>query len=92
MVCEAWSRLLDPFWEQAKHEVRESFAYEGLPKGYIALEAILEKLRIDVERSAVIFEQMTQVVGAAEQLSRNHAPEIGGRVSVVLFSKGSGQL
>jgi Type III restriction enzyme, res subunit len=59
MVCEAWSRLLDPFWEQAKHEVRESFAYEGLPKGYIALEAILEKLRIDVERSAVIFEQMT---------------------------------
>ena len=28
MVCQAWNRLLDPFWEQAKHEVRDSFASE----------------------------------------------------------------
>ncbi|WP_425046500.1 DEAD/DEAH box helicase family protein [Primorskyibacter sp. S87] len=90
MVCEAWSRLLDPFWEQAKHEVRASFAYEGLPKGYIALEAILEKLANDKNSSSMIFDKMSEVISSAEQLSRNHVPEIGGRVSVVFFSKGSG--
>lgn len=91
MVCEAWSRLLDPFWEQAKHEVRDSFAYEGLPKGYIALQAILEKLESDVHRSTDIHELMSQVIEDANQLSYAHEPEIGNRISVVLFSDGKAQ-
>ncbi|SHK48445.1 Type III restriction enzyme, res subunit [Shimia gijangensis] len=91
MVCESWSRLLDPFWEQAKHEVRDSFAYEGLPKGYIALQAILEKLESDVHRSTEIHKLMKQVFAEADQLSQTHEPEIGKRISVVFFSEGIGE-
>ena len=91
MVCEAWSRLLDPFWEQAKHEVRDSFAYEDLPKGYIALQAILEKLESDVHRSVEIHELMTRVIAEAFQLSHDHEPEIGQRISVVFFSDGASE-
>ena len=91
MICESWSRLLDPFWEQAKQEVRDSFAYEDLPKGYIAIQAILEKLDDDVIRSAEIHEMMSEVIEEAERLSRNHVPEIGRRISVVFFSHGAGE-
>lgn len=89
MVCEAWSRLLDPFWEKAKHEVRDSFAYEDLPKGYIALQVILEKLESDAVRSGEIHELMDRVITEANQLSRDHEPAIGKRVSVVFFSNGA---
>ncbi len=34
---------------------------------------------------------MTNVIKEAELLSRNYEPEIGRRVSVVFFSKGSGE-
>jgi hypothetical protein len=91
MICEAWSRLLDPFWEQAKQEVRESFAYEDLPKGYIAIQAILQKLQGDARRSDEIHALMTKVIDEAELLSRDHQPEIGRRISVVLFSEGAGE-
>lgn len=91
MICESWSRLLDPFWEQAKQEVRDSFAYEDLPKGYIALQEILTKLEQDSLRSPEIYDQISVVIGEAERLSRNHVPEIGRRASVVFFSEGSGE-
>ncbi|WP_170790468.1 hypothetical protein [Ruegeria lacuscaerulensis] len=91
MVCEAWSRELDPFWEKAKHEVRDSFAYEGLPKGYIALQVILEKLESDHQASAEIHEKMVRVIEEAEQVSRDHEPAIGQRISVVFFSDGAGE-
>ncbi|MGX9353494.1 DEAD/DEAH box helicase family protein (plasmid) [Shimia sp. W99] len=91
MICEAWSRLLDPFWEQTKHEVRDSFAYEDLPKGYIALKAILEKLESDAHRSLEVHELMTKVIDEANELSRNHQPEIAQRISVVFFSEGVGE-
>lgn len=91
MICEAWSRLLDPFWEQAKQEVRDSFAYEDLPKGYIAIQAILQKLEDDRARSEQVHELMAQVIAEAELLSRDHVPEIGRRVSVVFFSGGTGE-
>ncbi|WFE77145.1 hypothetical protein [Roseinatronobacter sp. S2] len=60
MICEAWSRLLDPFWEQAKQEVRDSFAYEDLPKGYIAIQAILQKLDGDARHADEIHEMMSK--------------------------------
>ena len=91
MVCEAWSRELDPFWEQAKHEVRDSFAYEDLPKGYIALQVILEKLESDHQASDEIHEKMVRVIEEAEQVSRDHEPAIGQRISVVFFSDGAGE-
>ncbi len=91
MVCEAWSRELDPFWEKAKHEVRDSFAYEGLPKGYIALQVILEKLESDHQASAEIHEKMVRVIEEAEHISRDHEPAIGQRISVVFFSDGAGE-
>lgn len=91
MICEAWSRLLDPFWEQAKQEVRDSFAYEDLPKGYIAIQAILQKLEDDRARSEQVHELMARVIAEAELLSRDHLPEIGRRVSVVFFAGGAGE-
>lgn len=91
MICESWSRLLDPFWEQAKQEVRDSFAYEDLPKGYIAIQAILQKLEGDARRSDEIFIMMSKVISEAELLSRDHVPEIGRRISVVFFSNGAGE-
>ena len=91
MICESWSRLLDPFWELSKQEVRDSFAFEDLPKGYIAIQAILEKLDHDVHRSAEIHGMMCQVIEEAEHLSRDHQPEIGRRISVVFFSDGAGE-
>lgn len=91
MICEAWSRLLDRFWEQAKQEVRDSFAYEDLPKGYIAIQAVLQKLEDNRERATQVHELMAQVIAEAELLSRDHVPEIGRRVSVVLFAGGAGE-
>lgn len=91
MICESWSRLLDPFWEQAKQEVRDSFAYEGLPKGYIAIEAVLKKLEDDALRSNEVHGLMSEVIDKAELLSRDHEPEIKRRVSVLFFSRGAGE-
>ncbi|WP_424931223.1 DEAD/DEAH box helicase family protein [Amaricoccus macauensis] len=91
MICESWSRLLDPYWEQTKREVRDSFAYEDLPKGYIAINAILEKLEEDTFRSVEVHRLMSEVIEEAELLSRNHKPEIAGRISVVFFSEGAGE-
>jgi len=91
MICESWSRLLDPYWEQAKQEVRDSFAYEDLPKGYIALQEVLTKLEQDSLRSPKVHDLMSDVIKEAELLSRDHEYEIGRRVSVVFFSKGSGE-
>ncbi|MDU9007158.1 DEAD/DEAH box helicase family protein [Sedimentitalea todarodis] len=91
MICESWSRLLDPLWEQAKQEVRDSFAYEDLPKGYIAIQAILQKLENDVRQADEVHRKMSKVIEEAELLSRNHQPEIGRRVSVVFFSGGAGE-
>jgi hypothetical protein len=71
--------------------VRDSFAYEDLPKGYIAIQAILKKLDYDVHRSAEIHEMMSEVIKEAELLSRDHEPEIGRRISVVFFSDGAGE-
>lgn len=91
MICEAWSRLLDPFWEEAKQEVRDSFAYEDLPKGYIALQEILAKLEQDSLRAPEVYGLMSKVIEEAELLSRDHEPEIGRRISVVFFSEGTGE-
>jgi superfamily II DNA or RNA helicase len=91
MVCETWSRLLDPFWEQAKQEVRDSFAYEDLPKGYIAIQAILQKLEDNVSCADEVHGMMFKVIEEAELLSRDHEPEIGSRVSVVFFSNEAGE-
>ncbi len=91
MICESWSRLLDPYWEQAKQEVRDSFAYEDLPKGYIAIQAILQKLEGDIPGADEVHGKMATVIEEAELLSRDHEPEIGRRVSVVFFSGGTGE-
>ena len=91
MICESWSRLLDPYWEQAKQEVRDSFAYEDLPKGYIAIQAILQKLEGDIPGADEVHGKMAKVIEEAELLSRDHEPEIGRRVSVVFFSGGTGE-
>ncbi|SDI96507.1 Type III restriction enzyme, res subunit [Lutimaribacter saemankumensis] len=91
MICESWSRLLDPYWEQAKQEVRDSFAYEDLPKGYIAIQAILEKLESSLPGADAVHEKMSKVIEEAELVSRDHEPEIGRRVSVVFFSGGAGE-
>jgi hypothetical protein len=91
MICESWSRLLDPFWEQAKQEVRDSFAYEDLLEGYIAIEAILKKLECDPHSASEVHTKMLRVIDEAELLSRDVEPEIGRRVSVVFFSTGSGE-
>ena len=91
MICEAWSRLLDPFWEEAKQEVRDSFAYEDLPKGYIALQEILAKLEQDSLRAPEVYDLMSKVIEEAELLSRDHEPDIGRRISVVFFSEGTGE-
>ncbi|MDE0591384.1 DEAD/DEAH box helicase family protein [Halocynthiibacter sp. C4] len=92
MICESWSRLLDPYWEQVKHELRQSFAYEDLPKGYIALQEVLKKLEQDRLQSPEVYDLMSTVISEAERLSYSHEPEIGRRVSVVFFSIGSGDL
>jgi hypothetical protein len=91
MICESWSRLLDPFWEQAKQEVRDSFAYEDLPKGYIAIHAILQKLDGNAPRADELYDMMSKVIDEAELMSRVHEPEIGRRISVVFFSDGAGE-
>ena len=90
-MCEAWSHELDPFWDQAKHEVRESFTYEDLPKEYIALQVILEKLENDHQALTEIYEKMARVIEEAEQVSSNNEPAIRQRISVVLFSDGTGE-
>lgn len=91
MICEAWSRLLDPFWEQAKQEVRDSFAYEDLPKGYIAIQAILQKLEENAPRAEELYDKMSKVIDEAELMSQNYVSEIGRRISVVFFSDGAGE-
>ncbi len=84
-------RIDSEFWEQVKHEVRDSFAYEDLPKGYIALQAILEKLEHDHQASAEIHEKMIRVIEEADEVSRDHEPAIGRRISAVFFSDGAGE-
>ena len=91
MICESWSRLLDPFWEQAKQAVRDSFAYEDLPKGYIAIQAILQELDGNAPRADELYDIMSKVIEEAELMSRVHEPEIGRRISVVFFSDGAGE-
>lgn len=91
MICESWGRLIDPFWEQVKHEVRTSFAYDGLPQGYIALEQVLQKLESDYLKREAILEKMLTVLERANQLSARHEPEIASRIAVVFFSEGSGE-
>ena len=91
MIGESWGRLIDPFWEQVKHEVRTSFAYDGLPQGYIALEQVLQKLEADYLKREDILEKMRAVLKEANRLSARHEPEIASRVAVVFFSEGSGE-
>ena len=91
MIGESWGRLIDPFWEQVKHEVRTSFAYDGLPQGYIALEQVLQKLEADYLKREDILEKMRAVLTEANQLSARHEPEIASRIAVVFFSEGSGE-
>jgi hypothetical protein len=91
MICESWGRLIDPFWEQVKHEVRTSFAYDGLPQGYIALEQVLQKLESDYLKREAILEKMLTVLEKSNQLSARHEPEIASRIAVVFFSEGSGE-
>lgn len=91
MIGESWGRLIDPFWEQVKHEVRTSFAYDGLPQGYIALEQVLQKLETDYLSRDDILEKMHTVLTEAEQLSARHEPEIASRIAVAFFSEGAGE-
>ncbi|WP_299637010.1 hypothetical protein [uncultured Ruegeria sp.] len=39
----------------------------------------------------MIHEKMVRVIEEAEQVSRNHEPAIGQRISVVFFSDGAGE-
>ncbi|MDV7144735.1 hypothetical protein R3X27_18800 [Tropicimonas sp. TH_r6] len=89
MVAESWSRLIDPYWEQVKHEVRSSFAYDGLPQGYIALAQVLQKLEADALAQAEIRDKMHEVMTEADRLSVGHMPEIASRISVAFFSEGA---
>ncbi len=91
MIGESWGRLIDPFWEEVKHEVRTSFAYEGLPQGYIALEQVLQKLEADYLNRKIIREKMLTVLAEAERLSARHEPEIASRIAVAFFSEGVGE-
>ena len=91
MIGESWGRLIDPFWEKVKHEVRTSFAYDGLPQGYIALDQVLQKLESDYPSRKVILEKMLTVLAEAEQLSARHEPEIASRIAVAFFSEGAGE-
>ncbi len=91
MIGESWGRLIDPFWEQVKQEVRTSFAYEGLPQGYIALEQVLQKLEGDYLNRDLLLEKMLTVLEEAEQLSARHEPEIASRIAVAFFSEGAGE-
>lgn len=91
MIGESWGRLIDPFWEQVKHEVRTSFAYDGLPQGYIALEQVLQKLEADYLNRELIREKMLKVLEEAKRLSAGHEPEIASRIAVVLFSEGASE-
>jgi len=83
--------LIDPFWEQVKHEVRTSFAYDGLPQGYIALEQVLQKLEADYLNRELIREKMLKVLEEAHRLSAGHEPEIASRIAVVFFSEGASE-
>ncbi|AML50195.1 hypothetical protein RC74_01960 [Falsihalocynthiibacter arcticus] len=91
MIGESWGRLIDPFWEQVKQEVRTSFAYEGLPQGYIALEQVLQKLETDYLNRDLILEKMLKVLEEAEQISARHEAEIASRIAVAFFSAGAGE-
>ena len=91
MIGESWGRLIDPFWEKVKHEVRTSFAYNGLPQGYIALDQVLQKLESDYLSRDDILEKMLKVRAEAEQLSARHEPEIASRIAVAFFSEGAGE-
>ncbi len=91
MIAESWGRLIDPFWEQVKHEVRTSFAYDGIPQGYIALEQVLQKLEADYLNREVIREKMLVVMDEANRLSTRHEPEIANRIAVAFFSEGVGE-
>lgn len=91
MIAESWGRLIDPFWEQVKHEVRTSFAYDGIPQGYIALEQVLQKLESDYLNREVIHDKMLAVLDEAERLSARHEPEIANRIAVAFFSEGVGE-
>lgn len=89
MIGESWGRLIDPFWEQVKHEVRTSFAYDGLPQGYIALAQVLEKLETDYLQRNTIHEKMLEVLKESERMSAKHEPIIASRIAVAFFSKGA---
>lgn len=89
MIGESWGRLIDPYWEQVKHEVRTSFAYDGTPQGYIALEQVLQKLEADELNREDIREKMRKVLAHADDLSEHHVPEIATRVAVAFFSDGT---
>lgn len=91
MIGESWGRLIDPFWEQVKQEVRTSFAYEGLPQGYVALAQVLEKLEADYLNRDSILKKMLSVLEEAERLSARHEPEIASRIAVAIFSEGVGE-
>ncbi len=91
MIGESWGRLIDPFWEQVKHEVWTSFAYDGLPQGYIALEQVLQKLETDYLSRETIREKMLKVLAEANRLSVRHEPEIASRIAVAFFSEGVGE-
>lgn len=83
--------MTGPFWEQVKHEVRTSFAYDGIPQGYIALEQVLQKLEADYLNCEVIREKMLAVLDEAELRSARHEPEIANRIAVAFFSEGIGE-
>lgn len=91
MIGESWGRLIDPFWEQVKHEVRTSFAYDGLPQGYIALEQVLQKLETDYLNRNAILEKMHTVLTKAERLSSRYEPEIASRIAVAFLWEGVGE-
>lgn len=85
-LTETWARVLDPYWIQAKQEVRESFASGGAPESYIAVDQIVRHLNSDLLEVENIRNTMMEAVEAARRISPPRPGAVADRISVAFVS------
>jgi hypothetical protein len=85
-LTETWARVLDPYWIQAKQEVRESFASGDAPESYIAVDQIVRHLNSDLLEVENIRNTMMEAVEAARRISPPRPGAVADRISVAFVS------
>lgn len=85
-LAETWAKKLDPYWIQAKQEVRESFTNGGAPESYIATDQIVRHLNNDLLKISRIREIMFEALEAARRMDAIRTSSVADRISVAFVS------